>query len=35
MGEDGESRAPFTAQASHDDIVRAGDGKYVGLVSEF
>jgi general secretion pathway protein G len=35
MGEDGESQAPFTAEASHDDIVRAGDGKYVGLVSEF
>ena len=35
MGEDGRSKPPFTAQASYDDIVRASDGKYVGLVSEF
>jgi len=35
MGEDGDSRPPFTAKASHDDIVRASDGKFVGLVSEF
>jgi len=34
MGKDGESKPPFTAQASRDDIVRAYDGKYVGLVSE-
>jgi general secretion pathway protein G len=35
MGKDGKSRAPFTAKASHDDIVRANDGKFIGLVPEF
>ena len=35
MGADGNSQAPFTAEASYDDIVRADDGRYVGLVSEF
>jgi general secretion pathway protein G len=35
MGADGKSQAAFTAKASHDDIVRASDGKYIGLVSEF
>lgn len=35
MGKDGKSKAPFTAHASRDDIVRANDGMYVGLVSEY
>ncbi|MBW2429427.1 MAG: prepilin-type N-terminal cleavage/methylation domain-containing protein [Deltaproteobacteria bacterium] len=35
MGKDGQSLAPFTAKASRDDIVRANDGKYVGLASEY
>jgi general secretion pathway protein G len=35
MGPDGDSKAPFTAAASRDDIVRANDGKYVGLASEY
>jgi general secretion pathway protein G len=35
MGADGKSKPPFTAAASYDDIVRASDGKYVGLVSQF
>jgi general secretion pathway protein G len=35
MGPDGRSKAPFTAQASRDDIVRANDGRYVGLASEY
>jgi general secretion pathway protein G len=35
MGKDGKSKAPFTAKASRDDIVRASDGAYVGLVSEY
>ncbi len=35
MGPDGDSKAPFTAKASRDDIVRANDGKYVGLASEY
>ena len=35
MGPDGESRAPLTAKASRDDIVRANNGGYVGKASEF
>jgi len=35
MGPDGDSKAPFTAKASRDDIVRASDGAYVGPVSDF
>ena len=35
MGKDGDSKAPFTAKASRDDIVRCNDGGYVGLASEF
>ena len=34
-GRDKGSYPPFTAQASQDDIVRANDGGYVGLASEF
>ena len=35
MGPDGQSKAPFTAKASRDDIVRAFNGAYIGKVSEF
>ena len=35
MGKDGKSKPPLTAQASHDDILRANDGGYVGLASEY
>lgn len=35
MGKDRGSASPFTARASQDDIVRANDGAYVGLASEF
>lgn len=35
MGQDRGSMPPFTAKASQDDIVRANDGAYVGLASEF
>ena len=34
-GKDGDSKAPLTAKASRDDIVRCNDGGYVGLASEF
>ncbi len=34
-GVDGDSKAPLTAQASWDDIIRANDGSFVGLASEF
>lgn len=30
MGPDGESKPPLTAKASHDDIIRANDGSYIG-----
>jgi general secretion pathway protein G len=35
LGKDGLSQSPFTAAASQDDIVRANNGLYVGLVSEY
>jgi len=35
MGKDGKSQAPFTARASRDDIVRANDGAYIGLVAHY
>ena len=35
MGEDGGTRPPLTARPSQDDIVRAGDGGFVGLAEEF
>lgn len=34
-GPDGKSRPPLTAKDSRDDIVRAGNGSYVGPASEF
>ena len=35
MGKDGKSNATFTAKASHDDILRANDGNFIGLVADF
>jgi general secretion pathway protein G len=35
MGPDGMSRPPLTAGASRDDIIRAGNGSYVGPANEF
>lgn len=35
MGKDGESVEPLTARKSHDDIIRANDGSFVGLAVEF
>ena len=35
MGEDGDSVGPLTAKASRDDIVRANNGRYIGLASEY
>ena len=34
-GKDGASVSPLTGQASRDDIVRANDGRFVGLASDF
>ena len=35
MGPDGRSAPPLTAEMSRDDIVRAADGTFVGLASEY
>jgi general secretion pathway protein G len=35
VGEDGESQAPLTAQASHDDIIRANNGRFIDLASKY
>ena len=35
MGKDGESVEPLTAKKSHDDVIRANDGGFVGLAVEF
>ena len=35
MGRDGDTRPPLTARVSRDDVLRAGDGGYIGLASEF
>ena len=35
MGKDKNSQAPFTAQASRDDIVRCNNGGYIGLASDY
>jgi general secretion pathway protein G len=34
-GPDGDSQPPLTAKASHDDIIRAGNGAYIGLASGY
>jgi general secretion pathway protein G len=35
MGKDGKSSSPLTAKPSRDDIVRANDGRFVGLASDY
>ncbi len=35
MGADGKTAAPLTAKASRDDILRANDGRFVGLASDY
>jgi general secretion pathway protein G len=35
MGKDGKSRAPMTAADSRDDVVRASNGRFVGLASDY
>ena len=34
-GKDGQSATPFTSKNSQDDVVRARDGEFVGLVSDY
>ena len=35
MGEDGDSKGPLSAKASRDDIVRANNGAFIGLGSDY
>jgi len=35
LGPDGKSKGPLSAKASRDDIVRAADGVFVGLATDF
>jgi general secretion pathway protein G len=35
MGKDGKSTGPLTAKASRDDVVRANDGRFIGLASDY
>lgn len=35
VGEDGQSTAPLTAAHSKDDIVRANNGKYIGVAEDY
>ena len=35
MGKDGESMGPLTAKASRDDVIRANDGGFYGLASDY
>ncbi len=35
VGKDGLSRPPLTARASQDDILRAGNGAYLGLAKDY
>jgi general secretion pathway protein G len=35
MGKDGLSKPPLTAKPSRDDVIRANDGGFVGLASDF
>jgi len=35
MGPDGRSAPPLTAKHSRDDIVRANDGAFIGLASDY
>lgn len=35
MGKDGKTAMPLTAKASQDDVIRANDGGFVGLASDY
>jgi general secretion pathway protein G len=35
LGKDGQSRPPLTAKASHDDVIYARDGGFVGLAEDY
>lgn len=35
MGPDGDSKPALTAKPSHDDIIRANDGDYIGIAEDY
>jgi general secretion pathway protein G len=35
MGKDGQSNAPLTAKPSRDDVIRANNGAFLGLASDY
>jgi general secretion pathway protein G len=35
MGKDGKSQPPITAHNSQDDVIRASDGRFIGLASNY
>jgi general secretion pathway protein G len=35
VGEDGQTSAPLTAEISHDDILRANNGRFIDLASKY
>jgi general secretion pathway protein G len=35
MGKDGQSTSPITAKQSRDDVIRANNGGFIGLASDF
>jgi general secretion pathway protein G len=35
VGPDGDSKPPLNAKKSHDDILRANDGQYIGLAAAY
>ncbi len=35
MGPDGKSQGPLTAQSSRDDVVRASNGRFIGVASDY
>jgi len=35
FGKDGDSKAPLTASVSHDDVIWARDGDFIGLAEDF
>lgn len=35
MGPDGQSSAPLTARPSRDDVIRANDGRFIGIAADY
>lgn len=35
MGKDGATQAPLNAKVSHDDVIRANDGGFIGLAARY